>query len=283
MTIAIDVGLLAAGWYSKGISTKWSAAGVRGNEAAALLITYVLYALAGLWVLIILFLRKRIVLAVNCVREAAKAISSMPVITLFPAIQVLGLFVYTIVWGVFMSYLASSGEITAQCMCPIEDDNATLSTLVETVETNEEGMCEEGCSIHKELIYNSNTKYAALYMIFSWFWSSQFIVAVGQLVVALSISLWYFNRSRNLVKNSTFFRALWLVSFRHLGTAAFGSLIIAIVKTVRAILTYIQKRCTKSKLRIAVVILSVLKCLLCCVEKCLKFINKQAYIVCCCL
>ena len=278
MTIAIDVGLLAAGWYSKGISTKWSAAGVRGNEAAALLITsYVLYALAGLWVLIILFLRKRIVLAVNCVREAAKAISSMPVITLFPAIQVLGLFVYTIVWGVFMSYLASSGEITAQCMCPIEDDNATLSTLVETVETNEEGMCEEGCSIHKELIYNSNTKYAALYMIFSWFWTSQFIVAVGQLVVALSISLWYFNRSRNLVKNSTFFRALWLVSFRHLGTAAFGSLIIAIVKTVRAISTYIQKRCTKSKLRIAVVILSVLKCLLFCVEKCLKFINKQAY------
>ena len=132
MTIAIDVGLLAAGWYSKGISTKWSAAGVRGNEAAALLITYVLYALAGLWVLIILFLRKRIVLALNCVREAAKAISSMPVITLFPAIQVLGLFVYTLVWGVFMSYLASSGEITAQCMCPIEDDNATLSTLVET-------------------------------------------------------------------------------------------------------------------------------------------------------
>ena len=139
-------------------------------------------------------------------------------------------------------------------------------------------MCEEGCSIHKELIYNSNTKYAALYVIFSpWFWTSQFIVAVGQLVVALSISLWYFNRSRNLVKNSTFFRALWLVSFRHLGTAAFGSLIIAIVKTVRAISTYIQKRCTKSKLRIAVVILSVLKCLLFCVEKCLKFINKQAY------
>ena len=34
----------------------------------------------------------------------------------------------------------------------------------------------------------------------------------------------------------------------------------------------------KSKLRVAVVILSVLKCLLWCIEKCLKYINKQAYI-----
>ena len=72
---------------------------------------------------------------------------------------------------------------------------------------------------------------------------------------ALAISLWYFNRNRKLVTNATFFRALSLVSFYHLGSAAFGSLIIAIVKTVRAVLTYIQKKATKSKLRIAVVIL----------------------------
>jgi hypothetical protein len=28
-------------------------------------------------------------------------------------------------------------------------------------------------------------------MLFSWFWTSQFIVAAGQLVVAMSISTWY--------------------------------------------------------------------------------------------
>jgi len=139
-------------------------------------------------------------------------------------------------------------------------------------------MCDDGCIVHKDLVYSQNTKYAGFYLLFVWFWTSQFIVAFGQIVVALSISLWYFNRNRSLVKNATFFKAFRLVSFYHLGTAAFGSLIIAIVKTVRAILTYIQKKASKSKLRVAVVILSVLKCLLWCVEKCLKFINKQAYI-----
>mmetsp|Transcript_5602 Transcript_5602/g.10068 ORF Transcript_5602/g.10068 Transcript_5602/m.10068 type:complete len:648 (+) Transcript_5602:644-2587(+) len=277
MIFSIDVGLVAAGYGAKHMSLKWAASGIRtGNEAAALFYaSYVLYGLAALWTLIILSLRKRIVLAISCVREAAKAIASMPVITVFPVVQVLGLVAFTAVWGVFLAFLASSGEVVASCMCPAA--NATLSTLVETVESID-GVCDDGCLIHKNLIYSKNTKYAGLYLLFVWFWTSQFIVAVGQLVVALATSLWYFNRNRNLVKNATFFRAVFLVSFYHLGTAAFGSLIIAIVKTIRAVLTYIQKKAAKSKLRVVVVLLSVLKCLLWCVEKCLKFINKQAYI-----
>ncbi|KAL9190133.1 hypothetical protein ACHAXT_007344 [Thalassiosira profunda] len=279
MVFAIDAGLVAAGYHSKILSTEWAANGIRtGNEARALFYaSHVLYALAGLWLVTIFFLRKRIVLAVNCVREAAKAVASMPVITVFPVVQVLGLVAFTVVWGVFMAYLASSGEIVASCMCPAVDENATLSTLAETVASND-GVCEDGCLVHKELVYAQNTKYAGLYLLFSWFWTSQFIVAVGQLVVALSISRWYFSRNKKIVNNGTFFRSFGLVVFYHLGTAAFGSLIIAVVKTVRAVLTYIQKKATKSKLKVAVVILSVLKCLLWCVEKVLKFVSKQAYI-----
>ena len=195
------------------------------NEAAALFYaSYVLYGLSGVFFLIVLFLRKRIVLAIACVRVAAKAIASMPVITVFPVVQVVCLIAFTIIWGTYMAFLASSGEILAQCMCPTIDDNSTLSTLVETVETNDDGLCPSDCFMQKELLYSTNTKYAGLYMLFVWFWTSQFIVAVGQLVVALAISLWYFSRSRHLVKNTTFFRALSLVSFYHLGTAAFGSL-----------------------------------------------------------
>ena len=203
------------------------------------------------------------------------AIASMPIITIFPAVQTLGLFSFTIVWGIFMAFLSSSGDVVASCMCP--STNETLSTLIESF-GSVDGTCDDGCVVHKELMYNTNTKYAGFYMLFVWFWTSQFIVAAGQLVVALSISLWYFNRNRSAVKNATFFRAFYLVSFYHLGTAAFGSLIIAIVKTIRAVLTYVQKKATKSSLRVAQVILSTLKCLLWCVEKVLKFINKQAYI-----
>lgn len=79
-------------------------------------------------------------------------------------------------------------------------------------------------------------------MLFVWFWTSQFIVAVGQIVIALTVSVWYFTRDRKQIGNSTFFRSICLVSVYHLGTAAFGSLIIAVVKTIRAVLTYIRRR-----------------------------------------
>ena len=273
MIFAVDAGLFAMGYYSKITSARWAANGARTeNEATALFYAgYVLYGLAALFLLVVLGLRKKIVLAIACVREAAKAIASMPVITLFPVIQVLGLVAFTSVWGIFMAFLGSSGEVVPSCFCPA---NVTVSTLVETAE-DDAGVCGDGCVVHKDLVFSANTKYAGFYMLFAWFWTSQFIVAVGQVIVALATSLWYFKRDINLIKNATFFRAVCLVLRYHLGTAAFGSLIIAIVKTIRAILTYIQKKATKSKLRVAVVILSVLKCLLWCVEKCLKFINKQ--------
>lgn len=160
-----------------------------------------------------------------------------------------------------------------------------------------------------DLVTTACCLYSSRYMIFVWFWTSQFIVAVGQLAVAVAVSKWYFSRNRRNVGNSTFMKSIFVVLVYHLGTAAFGALIIAMIKTIRAILSYIQKKATKSKLRLAVVLLKVLKCLVWCLEKCvstpllcthsfrrdvslnnihfycsafvpmkLKFINKQAYI-----
>lgn len=64
----------------------------------------------------------------------------------------------------------------------------------------------------------------------------------------------------------------------HLGTAAFGSLIIAVIKTVRAVLAYIQKQAKKSKNKIVEYLLCVLQCCMWCLENCAKFVNKNAYI-----
>lgn len=64
----------------------------------------------------------------------------------------------------------------------------------------------------------------------------------------------------------------------HLGTAAFGSLIIAIIKTIRAIIAYLQRKAKKSGNKLAQYLLCVLQCCMWCVEKCMKFLNKNTYI-----
>jgi hypothetical protein len=64
----------------------------------------------------------------------------------------------------------------------------------------------------------------------------------------------------------------------HLGSLAYGSLIIAIVQLIRAGLMYMQHQLKKSQNRVAMYILSCLQCCFACVEKVLKFLNKNAYI-----
>ena len=82
--------------------------------------------------------------------------------------------------------------------------------------------------------------------------------------------------------------AFWRLLRYHLGTAAFGSLIIALIQLIRIILTYVQhivkkyekKGCTGSKALVAVLkaVLCCLQCCMACFERFMKFININAYI-----
>ena len=61
----------------------------------------------------------------------------------------------------------------------------------------------------------------------------------------------------------------------HMGTAGFGSLIIAIVKTIRAVIAYMQKQAKASKNKILEYLMCVLQCCMWCLEIFLK-IKKNA-------
>ncbi|CAN0561353.1 unnamed protein product, partial [Laminaria digitata] len=47
---------------------------------------------------------------------------------------------------------------------------------------------------------------------------------------------------------------------------------------MRAMLTYMQKKLAKANNKVATAVLCCLSCLFWCLEKCFKFINKNAYI-----
>jgi len=202
----------------------------------------------GLWACTICCLRKRIALAIGITKEAAKCIAAMPLIILFPILQVLALIIFVIPWFIYCLYLGSSGEM-------------------ETV------------GGARQMVYDDTTFKAGWYMIFVYYWSSEFIIAIGQIIIALAVSTWYFTRDKAKIGSQT---VIW--SFRqgahyHWGTAAFGSLIIAIIKTIRAAVKYIQKKAAKSRFKkVVMVVLCAIDCCLWCIEKCMKFINKNAYI-----
>lgn len=178
--------------------------------------------LAGLWACFICCMRKRIMLAIGITKESAKALGSMTALILFPVIQTVAILLFSCVWFVYIIYLASSGEVVKE-----------IYTY-------------GGYEIESQTyVYSNSSKKAYWYLLFCWFWTSEFIMAVGQIVTAMAVAFWYFARDKSTIGSGTVMTAIMTTMRYHTGTAAFGSLIIAIIKTIRAIIAHLQKNADK--------------------------------------
>jgi len=132
------------------------------------------------------------------------------------------------------------------------------------------------------------------------FWITAFIIGFSQLVLGMIFYLFVFFHS-NLIRfllclAGVYARYYWdrerfgfpcsslLASFLralifHLGTIAFGSLIIAIVNLIRSILEYIENKLKEKTGSVARCLFCCCRCCLFCLEKFLKFLNRNAYII----
>jgi len=219
---------------------------------------YVLWALAGIMVCILIFLRKRINLAIGITKTAAHAVSDLPFSVFYPILQSLFYIMLVIPWCAICLYLAS-----------MRDAVESVFTIGDVLSIP-----------YVKYTYSTTVVGWAFYMLFVLFWSSEFILAMGQLTLALNFSKWYFTAERSTGINTGLMGAMCTATFKHAGTAAFGSLLIAIVQWVRAVIMYVYKKMKQGNLDNPIIkcLMCCCQCLLCCVERCLKFINKNAYI-----
>jgi len=261
--LTILLALLVGGFLLMTKADSWKNDGLHteGDVTLMKVASYVTLGVGGLFGCLLLVMRKRIQLALNILKEAARALAAMPLLIAMPVIQAICLCIFLLPWLVYCLYLASSGEmqvLTGSYLNPSDGSQIDYT--------------------YKDFTYTTNTKYAFLYMLFCWFWTSQFIVALGQLSIALALVSWYFTHKKENVGNRNVIWAGKTALRYHAGTAAFGSLVIALIKTVRAVLLYIQKRAAKSNNKVLVAVLACIQCCMWCVEKCMKFLNKNAYI-----
>jgi hypothetical protein len=91
-------------------------------------------------------------LAIAVVKVAAAAVGALWPPTIFPVIQCAGLVVFMVPWLIYCFYLASSCTIKTQQIA-FGDDGMTVTT--------------------KDFVYSQDQKYAALYLLFCFFWTSE--------------------------------------------------------------------------------------------------------------
>ena len=139
----------------------------------------------------------------------------------------------------------------------------------------------------KTVEWDDNTRYMAFYMWFGLFWLTAFLLAMSEFVVIVSTCTWYFSRKDipdddGIPGDSDVGKGLWW-SFRyHMGTIAFGSLLIAIVWVIKTVFEYVGNKVQAAApdncaLKL---LLGCVRCCLDCFDRFMRFINQNAYIYC---
>ncbi|XP_043087530.1 choline transporter-like protein 2, partial [Puntigrus tetrazona] len=197
-------------------------------------------------------------------------------------------FLLTIViayWGITAVFLSTSSEpvykVFNETVCSharqtCNPENYTLSAMKTDCPQSECLFAFYGgeTPYHKYLIL------LQFYNVFLFFWCANFVTALGQMTLAGAFASYYWapNKPGDMPAFplcSSLGRSLRY----HTGSLAFGSLILAIVQVIRVLLEYIDHKLKGAENKFAKFLLCCLKCCFWCLEKCIKFINRNAYIM----
>ncbi|XP_031415079.1 choline transporter-like protein 5-A isoform X1 [Clupea harengus] len=237
-------------------------------------------------VVTLIFLRNRVQIAIALLQEGSKAISYMMSSLFYPIVTFCLLAVCISYWAVTAVFLASSAEPVYKVMssqpnclyanrtCDPENFNSTNITQ----------LCPGSqCTFAfygGENIYHRYIFVLQLSNLLIFLWLVNFTVALGQCTIAGAFASFYWAQRKpadipSCPVFSSFARALRY----HTGSLAFGSLILAVVQFVRIILEYLEQRLKGVNNMVARFLLCCLKCCFWCLERFLRFMNRNAYIM----
>ena len=202
--------------------------------------------------LILCALRKRISLAIQLIIESSRVLTNSVLLILVPIVYMILFILATAGLVVTMVFYFASLNIT----------------------TKEGGT--------REIEFTTNTRYIVIFALFMFFWVLFFLVGMNTSTIAGTAAEWYFVKDREHdMPTFPIARSLKVLLLHHIGSVAFGSLLIALIATLRVIVLYIQKKLKES----GQIDKQPMKCLFACINGCLaclqkivEYITSKAYI-----
>uniref|UniRef100_A0A8C0Y358 Choline transporter-like protein n=1 Tax=Cyprinus carpio carpio TaxID=630221 RepID=A0A8C0Y358_CYPCA len=236
-------------------------------------------------IIILIFLRNRIRIAVELMKEASRAVGYVMSSLFYPIFTFFLLTIVIAYWGITAVFLSTSSEpvykVFNETDCPhgrqtCEPENFTISAMKTDCPRSECLFAFYGgeTPYHKYLIFFQ------FYNVFLFFWCANFVTALGQMTLAGAFASYYWAPNKpNDMPAYPLCASLGRSLRYHTGSLAFGSLILAIVQIIRVLLEYIDHKLKGAENKFAKFLLCCLKCCFWCLEKFIKFINRNAYIM----
>jgi len=129
---------------------------------------------------------------------------------------------------------------------------------------------------------------AVAFVVFVYYWISQFIRATIWTSMSAAICRWYITQNEPDQKRccgighglNKLFSGTCLIICKHLGTMAFGALIIAIVQTIRTVVMYIDQQTQQMQNQNLVlkVVMKGVQCCLACLQKTIEVITYYGFV-----
>uniref|UniRef100_A0A665W003 Choline transporter-like protein n=1 Tax=Echeneis naucrates TaxID=173247 RepID=A0A665W003_ECHNA len=224
-------------------------------------------------ILLLIFLRKRILIAVALIKEASRAIGHVMCSLFFPLFTFVLLAIVIAYWAVTAVFLSTSNEpvykVFNETLCE-HSRNSLCITCIHCLFAFYGG----------ETVYHKYLIGLQFYNVFLFFWCANFVIGLGQMTLAGAFAsyYWAFVKPDDMPAFPVF-SSLGRSLRYHTGSLAFGSLILSIIQIIRVLLEYLDHKLKGAKNKFAKFLLCCLKCCFWCLEKFIKFLNRNAYIM----
>eukprot|EP00658_Telonema_sp_P-2_P021133 TRINITY_DN18395_c0_g1_i9.p1 TRINITY_DN18395_c0_g1~~TRINITY_DN18395_c0_g1_i9.p1 ORF type:complete len:469 (-),score=147.14 TRINITY_DN18395_c0_g1_i9:584-1990(-) len=224
----------------------------------------VLCGIFGLFAFILLCmvicLCKKIRIAIGIVKEACEAVTSMPLIVLYPLCQYAAFLIFLAVWIVVAGYLASTGTVSQSV-----DSNTNATTY--------------------SVSYDTELVRAMCYHLFGLLWTTAFLRHFTICVIAGAVGGWYWtpyiDGDKKDLPLAPVVGSVWRTFRYHQGTIAFGSFIIAVIEAIQLVIEYIKRKYLDENACLKC-IASYIQCCLECFKRIMEFLSRHAYIITAC-
>uniref|UniRef100_A0A4W4GRY3 Choline transporter-like protein n=1 Tax=Electrophorus electricus TaxID=8005 RepID=A0A4W4GRY3_ELEEL len=229
-------------------------------------------------ILLLIFLRKRICIAIALIKEASRAIGHVMFSLIYPLLTFFLLAIIIAYWAITAVFLSTSNEPVYRVF-----NQANEKCIYANQTCNPEECPKTECLF---TFYGGETAYhkylivLQFYNLFLFFWCANFVTALGQMTLAGAFAsyYWAFDKAQDMPACPVF-ASLGRALRYHTGSLAFGSLILSIIQVIRVLLEYLDHKLKGAQNKFAKFLLCCLKCCFWCLEKLIKFLNRNAYIM----
>ncbi|KAM7010269.1 choline transporter-like protein 2 [Tautogolabrus adspersus] len=236
-------------------------------------------------ILLLIFLRKRILIAIALIKEASRAVGYVMSSLFYPMLTFVLLAVVIAYWAITAVFLSTSNEQVYKVFNNSECEYSRETCDPKTFNTsNVSAQCPDAECLFAfyggETLYHRYLILFQFYNIFLFFWCANFVTALGQVTLsgAFASYYWAFKKPED-IPAYPIFSSLGRALRYHTGSLAFGSLILSLVQVIRVLLEYLDQKLKGAQNKFAKFMLTCMKCCFWCLEKCIKFLNRNAYIM----